>query len=100
MIKSFNVKAYLNANQDIKLSLNNAELKDITTHVKKTGLKDIEKGLRKFHDMFEPFDEEYYLKLRPDVKAAVEKKAFRTGFDHFCQYGSCEKQQFSGFLHS
>jgi len=36
------------------------------------------------------FDEDYYLQENPDVKKAVEKRKFRTGFAHFIEWGQIE----------
>ncbi len=36
------------------------------------------------------FDEAYYLEANPDVRAAVEDKIFRTGYEHYVRHGKAE----------
>lgn len=39
------------------------------------------------------FDEAWYLSLYPDVKHAVENGHFRSGWDHYSQYGKNEQRR-------
>jgi hypothetical protein len=36
------------------------------------------------------FDEAYYLEINPDVRAAVEDKIFRSGYEHYVRHGKAE----------
>jgi hypothetical protein len=36
------------------------------------------------------FDEQYYLEANPDVKAAVEDRVYRSGFEHYERHGRAE----------
>lgn len=36
------------------------------------------------------FDEAYYLEANPDVRAAVEDKIFRSGYEHYTKHGKAE----------
>jgi GT2 family glycosyltransferase len=54
--------------------------------LEKVGLEEIKNG-RKFHPEFEPYNEEKYLEMFSDIKEAVEKGLFNSGFEHFCLHG-------------
>lgn len=45
--------------------------------------------------MPENFNEEYYLAMNLDVDVAVETGSFKSGLEHFLQYGHKENRQFS-----
>jgi GT2 family glycosyltransferase len=44
-------------------------------------------GCRHGHSPSPLFDEIFYLASNPDIAALVEAGQYRSGFDHFCQYG-------------
>lgn len=39
------------------------------------------------------FDEVYYLESNPDVRAAVEDKIFRSGYEHYIRHGKAEHEE-------
>lgn len=78
MIKGFDQTAYLEANDDI--------LKGEVEQ--KRALHEIATGKHRFHKDFDPFDEKLYLEKYHDVKEQIgEGRAFKSAFDHFCQFG-------------
>jgi GT2 family glycosyltransferase len=47
----------------------------------------LQSGCRAGHSPSALFDEQFYLSSNPDVAILVEAGHYRSGFDHFCQYG-------------
>jgi GT2 family glycosyltransferase len=83
IINGFDEKAYLKANPDVEILINEGKLKDALEHLSIGGLEEIEKGWRQFHCDFEPFDETHYLKTFLDIQKAIDEGHFTSGFNHF-----------------
>ena len=64
-------------NNDIKQAIISGDFKDALDHMEKIGYIELENGSRRFHKDFEPYDEDTYLELNPDVKEAVANGAIR-----------------------
>jgi GT2 family glycosyltransferase/glycosyltransferase involved in cell wall biosynthesis len=47
----------------------------------------LQSGCRAGHSPSALFDEQFYLSRNPDIAILVEAGHYRSGFDHFCQYG-------------
>lgn len=86
-IKFFDYEAFSECNQDIAEMIAGKKYESIKDYLKKTGITEIEKGVRRFHRDFQHFDESVYLEAFPDVKAAVDHKEFASGFVHFSLFG-------------
>ena len=86
-IKDFDEDAYLEANPDVQIGIENGQFKDAKHHLETFGFDEIEQGLRKFHKDFEPFNEMEYLEAVPTVKTLIEEGKYDSAFVHFCRIG-------------
>ncbi len=89
-INNFDEEAYLYANPDVVEAIENGQFKDVQHHLEIFGLDEIQKGLRKFHNDYEPFDESLYLSNCPPLKKLIELEEIKSGFDHFIATGYVE----------
>ncbi len=87
MINTFNEESYLEANEDVKMAIENGDFSTLEQYMELHGLKGIKEGLRQFHKDFDPFDEALYLENFPEVKLAVEEGDFSSAFEHFLHHG-------------
>ena len=86
-IRFFNYEAFLEDNKDIIGLINSKSYRDVNEYVNISGIDEIKKGARKFHPYFQKYNESAYLEAFPDVKAAVARGEFVSGFSHFCLFG-------------
>jgi hypothetical protein len=90
MIRNFDIDAFFKANVDLERALEDGEYDSFESYMRSHGDAEIQKGLRKFHNEFAPFDETYYQKLFPEVAEAVQKGDFTSGYQHFSLHGYYE----------
>ena len=50
----------------------------------------IREGKTAFHKDYEPYNEDKYLQLFPDIREAIEEGLFQSGFEHFRKHGYAE----------
>jgi uncharacterized repeat protein (TIGR01451 family) len=87
----FDESYYLAQNPDVKAAVEKGKFRNGLRHFIQYGQFEARKP-----NAIEPssktlqFDEDYYLQQNPDVKKAVEKRKFRTGFAHFIEWGQIE----------
>ena len=78
MIKDFNKELFLKANKNYRFNKN---------YFRKQIWEDIKNGKVKFLPEYEPFNEDIYLSMNNDVKIAVERAQFKSGWEHFIKFG-------------
>ncbi|MCK5535541.1 MAG: glycosyltransferase, partial [Bacteroidales bacterium] len=82
-IKDFDEDAYLEANPDVQIGIENGQFKDAKHHLETFGFDEIKLGMRKFHKEFEVFSVNKYMEFFPDIDKAIKDGDFSNGFEHF-----------------
>jgi GT2 family glycosyltransferase len=86
-IFGFNYQAFEMANPDIMETMRKEGHDNLPEYMYMRGFASILKGERPFHPLFEPFDEKRYLEIFDDVREAVAKGVFKSGYEHFRRTG-------------
>ncbi|MEZ8144308.1 glycosyltransferase [Enterovibrio sp. FF113] len=68
----------------------NTIIKECIPESKNASNDKIRLGIKKFHDNYEPFDENVYLNRNEDVRKAVENGTISSAFEHFKTVGRLE----------
>jgi len=89
-LEKFDASAYLMANEDVALAIEEVDFDNALEHFVFFGYEEVKSGLRTLNSSFSPYSEDEYLTLHNDVKLAVEAKQFQHGFEHYLTFGYFE----------
>ena len=84
LIDGFDADAYLKANPDVERAIRNGQFRDAYHHLEAFGLKEIQKGVRKYHDNCDFYNEHEYIR---QLQQTHNAEAATSAFEHFCKYG-------------
>ena len=87
LLSDFEEKPFYETNPDIKDAIDKGAFRSLKHYMRFIGLKDMERGARRFHSDFEAFDEKSYLGRFDDVAEVLESGLNFSAFDHFCDTG-------------
>jgi len=84
---AFDEDSYLKANPDVKLEIENKNLKNALEHFNLSGRLEVAKGERRLGIEFPLFSEVDYIEANEDIKMAVKNDLMDSPIEHFFEIG-------------